>query len=154
MNQIEKSPPWKLAVYAAIRNPSGHLLLLRRHPSKANFPGYWELPGGKPVRKESFDDTALVEVFEETGLDVRLTGVAGAVEGSVPGVRVALLIMEGDSNTSQITLSDEHDDFRWLPLDEAASLKLRPGFDLFLAEYAARNSSTPSKTKTADNHLI
>ncbi len=109
----------------------------------------WELPGGKPCPGERIDDTVLLEVFDESGLDVTLTGVAGAVEGSVPGVRVALLILEARTSTTQITLSKEHDAFQWLPPAEVVSLKLRPGFDRFFAAYAAHRPNMPVQTAKA-----
>lgn len=81
----------------------------------------------------------------KSGLDVTLTGVAGAADGSVPGVRVALLILEARTRTTQITLSDEHDAFQWLPLTEVLSLKLRPGFDKFFTNYVAQCSQKSAK---------
>ena len=138
MKSNQSSVRWSLASYVLVHDARGRVLLLKRHQDKSHFAGCWELPGGKPAQHESFDDTALVEVFEETGLDVKLTGVAGAAEGSVPGVRVAMIILEGRTRTTQVTLSDEHDEFRWLPLDEVCALKLRPGFDQFFADYTAR----------------
>ena len=100
--------------------------MLRRSRTVRHFPGCWELPGGKPSAGESFDATALVEVFEETGLDVKLSGVGGAVEGAVPGLRVVMLILEARSPTRHVTLSEEHDEFRWVPLARVHSLRLHP----------------------------
>ncbi len=127
---------WALAVYTVVRDARGRILLLRRTRTRNHFPGCWELPGGKQAPGETFANTALVEVFEESGLEVTLTGVAGAAEGSVPGVRVAMLILEGRTQSTKVILSDEHDEYQWLPLDKVRSLKLRPGFDRFFASYA------------------
>lgn len=136
---------WSHAVYALVRDRRGRVLMLRRSQNTQHFPGCWELPGGKPCAGERIDETVLLEVFDESGLDVTLTGVAGAVEGSVPGVRVALLILEARSSASAITLSAEHDAFQWLPLAEVPALKLRPGFDRFLTGYAAQSARKPAK---------
>lgn len=138
---------WALAVYALVRDAKGRILLLRRCGARNHFAGCWELPGGKPSPGEAYADTALIEVFEETGLDVTLTGVVGAAEGSVPGVRVAMLVLEARTRRTKVILSDEHDDFRWLSLDQVGSLELRPGFDQFFADYAARTKRlSPTKT--------
>ena len=67
---------WALAVYAVVRDARGRILLLRRCRTRNHFPGFWELPGGKPVSGETFDVTAVREVVEESGLEVTLTGVA------------------------------------------------------------------------------
>jgi len=135
MKHTKKTLPWGLAVYVLVRDAKGQVLLLRRCQTRGHFAGCWELPGGKPAPEETFDSTALVEVFEETGLEATLSGVAGAVDGSIPGVRVAMLILEGRTRSTRVTLSDEHDDFAWLPLEEVCTLKLRPGFDRFFASY-------------------
>jgi len=136
MKCAKSSPPWAVAVYVLIRDSKGRVLLVRRRASRAHFPGCWELPGGKPARGESIVETALIEAFEESGLCVELKGVAGAVEGSIPGLRVAMLILETRTRRTTVTLSDEHDEFRWLPLHRVRALKLRPGFDRFFATYS------------------
>jgi ADP-ribose pyrophosphatase YjhB (NUDIX family) len=146
MKPSAKPVHWAVAVYVLVRNSAGHVLLLRRSNSNRHFRGLWELPGGKPVCHEQIDTTALFEVGDESGLYVELTGVAGAVDGSVPGVRVAMLILEGRPRKSKITLSVEHDDFRWLPLAKVKSLKLRPGFAEFFAGYSPRLRRQPKKT--------
>jgi 8-oxo-dGTP pyrophosphatase MutT (NUDIX family) len=103
------------------------------------------LPGGKPAKGETFYNTALIEVFEESGLEVTLTGVAGAAEGSVPGVRVALFILEGSTQSTEVTLSDEHEEYQWLPLNKVRFLKLRPGFDRFFASYTPSDGAKKKK---------
>jgi 8-oxo-dGTP pyrophosphatase MutT (NUDIX family) len=40
----------------------------------------WTLPKGTPDGHETVEETALREVAEETGLDVRITGPLGAIE--------------------------------------------------------------------------
>lgn len=126
---------WGLAVYVLIRDSRGRILLLRRSQVVRHFPGYWEFPGGKPAPGESFFRTADLEVSEETGLCVIPTGVAGASDETMPGLRVALLFFEGRTTQTKVTLSAEHDTYRWLPLAEVPLLKLRPGFKRFLAGY-------------------
>jgi 8-oxo-dGTP diphosphatase len=135
MTASARNPHWVMAVYVVVIDPKKRILVLRRRRAEKHFPGCWELPGGKPAKGETFYNTALVEVFEETGLCVELAGVAGAAEGSVPGLRVVMLILESRSRTTKITLCEEHDEFQWLPLAKVRSLKLRPGFDRFFASY-------------------
>ncbi len=136
-----------VAVYVLVRNRRGRVLLLRRSQTVKHFPGCWELPGGKPAPGENFAKTAELELSEETGLNLSLSGVAGAVETHVPGLRVAMLILEARTLTTEITLSREHDTFSWIPLSEVDSLKLRPGFDRFFADY--ENSPRRPKKRTA-----
>lgn len=59
---------------AVILDSEGKILLVKHNYGKYN----WELPGGLSEQKESAEETAKREVFEETGLEVtvgRLTGV-------------------------------------------------------------------------------
>lgn len=131
---------WALGVYALVRDAQGRVLMLQRSKKRTHFAGHWELPGGKPAARETFYETALVEAFEETGLDITLRGVAGAAECSVGNLRVALLILEATTTSTTITLSSEHEDYRWLSLDEVKSLQLRPGFDVFFERYLKREA--------------
>jgi 8-oxo-dGTP diphosphatase len=132
-----------------VRDRRGRVLILRRTQAVEHFAGCWELPGGKPAEGENFAKTAELEVDEETGLYVPPTGVAGAVESNLPGLRVAMLIMEGRATSSKVTLTSEHDDYRWVPIDEVLSLKLRPGFDTFFRSY----SRPPSRAKPRRGYL-
>jgi 8-oxo-dGTP pyrophosphatase MutT (NUDIX family) len=145
---MRKSPGtdrWALAAYVVVRDARGRVLMLRRGPGVKHFAGCWELPGGKPAEGENFAKTAELEVDEETGLYVPPTGIAGAVEGSVPGLRVAMLIMEGRATDTNVTLSDEHDDYRWVPLNKVSSLNLRPGFDVFFRSYSKQPARAKAK---------
>jgi ADP-ribose pyrophosphatase YjhB (NUDIX family) len=128
-----------------VRDPRGRILLLRRSQTVDHFKGCWELPGGKPFPGETIDKTSELKLDEEAGLYVPPTGVAGAVEGSIPGLRVALLILEGKSTDTEITLGGEHDAFLWVSLSQVNSLKLRPGFDKFLAQYQRQSRTRQAK---------
>lgn len=60
------------AVFAFVRDESGALLMVRRADS-----GNWELPGGHVDPGESAIGAAEREVAEESGLTVKVLGVAG-----------------------------------------------------------------------------
>ncbi len=139
------SESWMIAVYMIVRNGGGRVLMLKRNRTSRHFPGLWELPGGKPTPGENLARTAEREVFEETGVCVSPTGVAGAVEASIPGWRVAMLIMEGRATDYKITLSSEHDCYRWMAPARIHSLKLRPGMDTFFALYPLRRRKRASR---------
>jgi 8-oxo-dGTP pyrophosphatase MutT (NUDIX family) len=86
--------------------------------------GVWGLPKGTPVPGETLEQTALREVGEETGLDVRILDKVGTVEYwfARDGVRyhkwVHHYLMEATGgDTSRHDL--EYDRVEWAPLEAA-----------------------------------
>ena len=61
------------AAFAAVRNSSGELLLVRRIDD-----GNWELPGGRIEVGESAAQAVIREVAEESGVSIVLTGLSGS----------------------------------------------------------------------------
>ncbi|RXE56888.1 hypothetical protein ABH15_01685 [Methanoculleus taiwanensis] len=119
---------WYLAVSAVIRNREGKVLLLKRSPDDEINPGKWDLPGGKPDPGETFDRALRREVYEETGMHVVLTEVAGAGELDLPDKRIAYLILACDVDTEEVRLSPEHDEYAWLAHGEIRDLDLAEQF--------------------------
>ena len=64
------------SVSIALRDASGRVLLARHSEG-----GVWLLPGGAIEPAETPADAAVREMFEETGLLVRLTGLVGVFGG-------------------------------------------------------------------------
>ncbi len=89
--------------------------------------GMWVLPKGTPDRDERIEETAVREVREETGLDVRIVRPLGTVEYwfALPRQRVHKIVhfflMEatgGDTSRHD----HEYEDVRWVPVEEARRL--------------------------------
>jgi 8-oxo-dGTP pyrophosphatase MutT (NUDIX family) len=87
----------------------------------------WTLPKGTPKRGESTEETAVREVAEETGLEVRITGPLDAIEywfvqsGTRIHKTVHYFLMEpigGDLSRHD----REFDQVRWIAFDEANSV--------------------------------
>ncbi len=87
----------------------------------------WTLPKGTPAGKETAEETALREVAEETGLEVRILGTIGDIryrfvrEGQRIDKTVHYYLMEATGGD----LSDhdhEFDEVRWFPLGEAEAV--------------------------------
>jgi 8-oxo-dGTP diphosphatase len=96
----------------------GRVLLVHR-------PRYddWSLPKGKLDTGESFEEAALREVEEETGLRARLVRELPSVEYEAKGRPkiVRYWLMEAESGGDFVP-NDEVDEVRWLPFDDALSL--------------------------------
>ena len=83
----------------------------------------WTLPKGKLDPGESFEEAAVREVQEETGLRCTLGRELPATEYTVNGRPkiVRYWQMDVDADTGFVS-NDETDDLRWLPTDEAMRL--------------------------------
>ena len=91
----------------------------------------WTLPKGTPDDGESTDQTALREVAEETGLEVRILAPVGAIEyfftqdGRRIHKTVHYFLME-QVGGSLDAHDHEFDEVRWVPLEEARALMTFP----------------------------
>jgi 8-oxo-dGTP pyrophosphatase MutT (NUDIX family) len=83
----------------------------------------WTLPKGKLDPGESFEEAAVREVEEETGVRARLVRELPATNYEVTGRPkiVRYWLMEVDSD-GPFAANDETDELRWVPLDEALRL--------------------------------
>lgn len=111
--------------------PGSREILLVGRAQQTRSGQLWALPKGTPVAGETTQHTALREVREETGLEVAITGYAGAITYSFMerGVRYrkrvvyyTMVAIGGDT-----ALHDHEYDFaRWFALDEALALMRYP----------------------------
>lgn len=118
--------PFGLAVNAIIDDGKGSFLLLQRSPESKHFTECWETPGGKVEGGESFDSALFREVNEESGLTIALDGVAGVSEFELPNIRIVALYMKAHVIEGKVKLSEEHENYTWLPLKEFTAKKLTP----------------------------
>lgn len=132
--------PYGLTVKAVILDEQGRCLLIRRSAANASFAGCWEWPGGKVDPGEDFAAAVVRETKEEAGLDVEVTGFAGATSFNMPKVNVVVLCMEARVLTGDLRLSHEHDAFDWVRLDQLGAANLPGSVADFMVAYAARKA--------------
>jgi 8-oxo-dGTP diphosphatase len=111
------------AAGGVVLDPDGRVALVHR-------PRYddWTLPKGKLDRGESFEDAALREVEEETGLRCRLVRELPSSEYVDPKGRSKLVrywLMEVEHDPGFVT-NKEVDELRWVPVEEAPALLSYP----------------------------
>lgn len=91
------------------------ILLIRRSPD--DFGG-WEGPGGSAEEGETLEETAVREVFEETGLKVVPEQFLYASLDEICGKKVIFIVYLCSTAEEKVILSGEHIDYRWV--DKAA----------------------------------
>lgn len=120
-NHFTKYPTPVAATLAFIHNNGKYLILRRSHePQK----GKWDLPGGFVEPKETAYETLIREIEEETQLrDLQFVELLGTFPSTYGGVEdtlaVGYLLNSDDTN---VTLSDENDDYKWVSLREIPEL--------------------------------
>jgi len=122
-----------VAVTAAVRNARGELLLIERTDN-----GLWALPGGGQDIGESVAQAAKREVYEETGIDVEITGLSGIY--SDPGHVIAYddgevrqefsLCFHAKPVGGEPRSSSESIQARWVSPDSLQDLKIHPSMRL------------------------
>jgi len=95
----------------------GRMLLLQR-PT-----GTWEPPAGRLQPGESFEEGAVRELYEETGILAFPQRIIATWVGEAPsGRRLASVTYAGRTDGEKVRLSEEHLDHRWVTLEEWISL--------------------------------
>lgn len=117
------NPPIIVAVAAIIENTEGQMLLIKRASHKSN-PGFWEDVGGRLEPKENPKNGLLREIKEETGLcDIEIIKPLSVFHTYLDNQKKSKNELFGISywcrtKTTEITLSDEHTEYKWVyPLE-------------------------------------
>jgi len=94
--------------------PDGRVLLLQRPVTET-----WEPPAGRLMPGEDFQEGAVREVFEETGLLVSPQRILATWVGDRPGGgRLASVTYAGRIREQEVRLSHEHLAYRWVTPEE------------------------------------
>jgi 8-oxo-dGTP pyrophosphatase MutT (NUDIX family) len=117
---VAREPPFASCIVVWRDGAAGReFLVLHRARFGPNFAGDWAWtpPSGARRPGEEPDAAAARELLEETALDLPLKRIEPL------DADVALYLGEAPVG-AEVALDAEHDAFRWLPLEEAASLCL------------------------------
>ena len=107
-------------VGALIVNPEDDTyLLLKRAQTKDFAPGVWECVTGRVDQGEGFDEAVVREVREEIGAKAEPLYILGTTHfyrgTAVPeNELIGIIYLCTMADSTPITISDEHDEYRWL----------------------------------------
>ncbi len=111
-------------VTAGIWVRNGRVLVGRR-PVGKRLGGFWEFPGGKPAPHETPEHCLARELQEELGVTAIIGQHIAEVEHAYDFGVIRLVAFEVVSATGEPVALD-HEELRWVPMEELDSLDLTP----------------------------
>lgn len=119
-----------LEVVACYLKKNNEFLFLKKSKGR-NEEQTWGVAGGKMKAGEPPKEATIREVFEETGIVIDPSNLIFKrllfVENPYYGKFLLYIYSYACELLQEVTLSDEHAEYRWLSLDEAKKLSLLPG---------------------------
>lgn len=116
--------------YVFRRTPDGVKYLLLKRNRASNYSHLWQGIAGKIEPGESAWQTAVRELKEETGLDPKIIFTVDHIDHFYEAYNDCLNLVPVfgiEVDSSEITLSREHCESRWVSLDEASTLLIWTG---------------------------
>ena len=113
------------AVAKALVLADNKLLLLLRNSTDTRRPLQWDLPGGSVDAGEDVKMACAREIAEEAGITVNVTDLKvtfAMTEMVTDDVSCSFLFFRVITDTTEVVLSHEHSDFRWVSLAQAQEL--------------------------------
>ena len=107
-------------------SPMGQVLLLRRSASDTRRPLQWDIPGGHTDGDEVAEEAAIRETQEEAGVEIthsQLRLVYSTCSFFPPNLNVVWLFFVVNLDKEvEVSIGEEHTEFRWAYPDEAINL--------------------------------
>jgi 8-oxo-dGTP diphosphatase len=125
---IREYPKQPIAGVGVVVLHDDKILLARR--SKPPRAGDWSLPGGAQNLGETITETALREIKEETGLDIKVLGIVDVVDSIIRDgdgrvqYHYTLVDVFAERISGEAIASDDAAEIGWFGLDELDSLDL------------------------------
>jgi 8-oxo-dGTP diphosphatase len=136
------------AVAKALVVNDNKILILRRSASDVRRPLQWDIPGGSIESGEDIKQACVREVAEESGIVVKATDcktIYAATEVVENQASATWIYFRVHTPVTDVVLSNEHDQARWVTLDEALDL-LVYNRHLQLLTYVKNNSLLSAAT--------
>ena len=129
------TPKHSVSVAGIVVSGENKILTVQRRDN-----GHWEPPGGVLELGETFEEGVLREVFEETGMHVRVVNLSGIYKNMIQGI--VALVFRCEVAGGEPTLTAESGRVEWCTLGELES-RMSPAYfvrveDAFSPEVAFR----------------
>jgi 8-oxo-dGTP diphosphatase len=100
-------------------------LALKRSLDSFSRPDDWDLPGGNVLYGELHEDSLMREVKEETNLNIKNIKPAQVVTNYDKEKKIYYIFVGhyGRTISSEVKISTEHSEFRWIAKNEFTKLK-------------------------------
>ncbi len=111
---------YHLVVHACIFNSNNHMLIQKRQPFKAVWPGMWDITvGGSAVAGETSQSAIERELFEELGLKLDLQHVRPHLTVNFDAGFDDIYLLERDVDIGELKLQfEEVEQVKWASEDE------------------------------------
>ena len=141
----------QVAAKAILVNPEGKVLIMREadesYAEGTNAGKYHAAAGGRINPSETYAEGLKREVAEETGITdfeplypVHVGEWWPVIKGQKRHIVAIFTVCK--TRTSEVRLSEEHDDFRWISPDETGQYDILPAERDAIAAYAKRTANS------------
>ena len=112
-------------VVAAVIKKNNLYFIAQRNKNK-HFAYYWEFPGGKVDKQETFENALKREIKEELSINIRVFNHIASEKHKDEKIDVNVHYYLCESLNKNIILS-EHEDMKWLQKNDLKQFKMAPG---------------------------
>ena len=112
-------------VVAAVIKKNNLYFIAQRNRNK-HFAYYWEFPGGKVDKQETFENALKREIKEELSINIRVFNHIASEKHKDEKIDVNVHYYLCESLNKNIILS-EHEDMKWLLKNDLKKFKMAPG---------------------------
>ncbi len=111
-------------VAAVIKN--NNLYFIAQRNRNKHFAYYWEFPGGKVDKQETFENALKREIKEELSINIRVFNHIASEKHKDEKIDVNVHYFLCELLNENIILS-EHEDMKWLRKNDLKQFKMAPG---------------------------
>ena len=112
-------------VVAAVIKKNNLYFIAQRNRNK-HFAYYWEFPGGKVDKQETFENALKREIKEELSINIRVFNHIASEKHKDEKIDVNVHYFLCEPLNKNIILS-EHEDMKWLQKNDLTQFKMAPG---------------------------